>query len=282
MATAATARARQVATEQQAVATVEREIRSTLRPSRSRYLHEYQQAFRRYESVISGEALRAAVLQSDVVLIGDYHSLESCQHFTTDAVSRLADDERPLVIGLEAFYTSDQAALDCWCAGSLSLDELSERVRFEQEWGYDWQPYASLLRAARERNAAVFGMDCRPRYDLRRVRARDRHVARRLSRIREQYREARLLLLVGESHLAPRHLPRLLREHLPGERVLNVLQNVDALYWQAAAEVGPEVEAVRVTDDVFCVFNATPLEKYDSYRRYLEQWDHPAEGADLP
>ncbi len=273
MATAATARARQVATEQQAVATVEREIRSALRPSRSRYLRNYQQAFRRYESAISGEVLRAALLRSDVVLIGDYHSLESCQRFATDTLSCLADHERPLVVGLEAFYTADQAALDCWCAGSLTLDGLRARVRFEQEWGYDWQPYASLLGAARERNAAVFGMDCRPRYDLRRVRMRDRHVAQRMSRIREQYREARLLLLAGESHLAPQHLPRLLREHLPGERALTVLQNVDALYWQAAAEVGPEVEAVRVTDDVFCVFNATPLEKYESYHRYLEQWD---------
>lgn len=272
MATAATARARQVATERQAVASVEREIRSTLRPSRSRYLREYQQAFRRYESAISAEQLRAAVLRSDVVLIGDYHSLESCQNYAAHTLSCLADQNRPLVAGLEAFYSDDQAALDSWCAGSLTLDGLCARVKFEQEWGYEWQPYASLLSEARKRNTAVFGVDCRPRYDLRRVRMRDRHVARRMSHIREQFGEARLLLLVGESHLAPQHLPRLLREHLPGERVLTILQNVDALYWQAT-EAGCEVEAVRVTDEVFCVFNATPLEKYESYHRYLEQSD---------
>jgi hypothetical protein len=251
---------------------VEREIRSTLRPSRSRYLREYQQAFRRYESAISAEQLRAAVLRSDVVLIGDYHSLESCQNYAAHTLSCLADQNRPLVAGLEAFYSDDQAALDSWCAGSLTLDGLCARVKFEQEWGYEWQPYASLLSEARKRNTAVFGVDCRPRYDLRRVRMRDRHVARRMSHIREQFGEARLLLLVGESHLAPQHLPRLLREHLPGERVLTILQNVDALYWQAT-EAGCEVEAVRVTDEVFCVFNATPLEKYESYHRYLEQSD---------
>lgn len=278
MATTATARARQVATEQQAVATVEREIRSTLRPSRSRYLREYQEAFRRYESACSLSSLGTALRQADVVLIGDYHSLESCQHFATDVLSNLSEQERPLVIGLEAFYTSDQAALDSWCAGSLSLDGLRDKVRFEQEWGYEWQPYAALLRAARERNASVFGLDCRPRYDLRRVRMRDRHAAQRISCVREKYPDARLLLLAGESHLAPQHLPQLLRQHLPGERLLTVLQNVDALYWQVAAE-SADVEAVQVTDDVYCVFNATPLEKYESYRQYLEQCELAGEHA---
>jgi hypothetical protein len=32
------------------------------------------------------------------------------------------------------------------------------------------------------------------------------------------------------------------------------------------------VEAVRVADNTICVFNATPLEKYESYRLYLERW----------
>jgi hypothetical protein len=59
---------------------------------------------------------------------------------------------------------------------------------------------------------------------------------------------------------------------MPGTRVLTVLQNVDALYWRAAGERADKVEAVRVCEDVLCVFNATPLEKYESYRLLLDQW----------
>jgi hypothetical protein len=61
--------------------------------------------------------------------------------------------------------------------------------------------------------------------------------------------------------------------------LLTVLQNVDALYWQAAAETTDDVEAVRVAEDIFCVFNATPLQKYESYRQYLEKCDHAGEHA---
>jgi hypothetical protein len=75
-------------------------------------------------------------------------------------------------------------------------------------------------------------------------------------------------------------LPYLLAEKLSAERVLTVLQNVDALYWMAAGESCDRVEAVQVTDDAICVFNSTPLEKYENYRLCLNQWSR--EGPSSP
>jgi hypothetical protein len=90
------------------------------------------------------------------------------------------------------------------------------------------------------------------------------------------------MVLFGESHLAPGHLPRALHERLPEEKVLTVLQNVDSLYWRAAGERQEQVDAVRVSRDVVCVFNSTPLEKYESYRLHLSRWGRTEdEGPDL-
>jgi len=47
------------------------------------------------------------------------------------------------------------------------------------------------------------------------------------------------------------------------------LQNVDALYWQV---VGENAAAVSTGSDTVCVFNSSPLEKYESYRLCLERW----------
>jgi len=63
--------------------------------------------------------------------------------------------------------------------------------------------------------------------------------------------------------------------------MLTVLQNVDSLYWRAAGETTDRVEAVQVSRDVLCVFNATPLEKHENYRMCLNRWrrsdnDHSA------
>jgi len=68
---------------------------------------------------------------------------------------------------------------------------------------------------------------------------------------------------------------------MPSTRVLTVLQNVDALYWRAAGERADKVDAVRVNENVLCVFNATPLEKYESYRLCLDQWSRCDSGRDF-
>ena len=123
-----------------------------------------------------------------------------------------------------------------------------------------------------------------PREDLRKIGARDRHAADKIAELRRRHPDALILVLFGESHLAPQHLPALLQQRLPAEPVLTVLQNVDALYWRAAGEAGDHVEAVLVRKDVrnevrkdvrehvLCVFNATPLEKYENYRLCLDRW----------
>src|SRR5437870_11305336 len=67
---------------------------------------------------------------------------------------------------------------------------------------------------------------------------------------------------------AKSRVPRLLAESMPEERALSVLQNVDALYWQAISE---NAAAISIGDRTICVFNSTPLEKYESYRICFER-----------
>src|SRR5277367_3292771 len=123
-----------------------------------------------------------------------------------------------------------------------------------------------------------------PREDLRKIGARDRHAADKITELRHHHPHGLILVLFGESHLAPQHLPALLQQRLPAEPVLTVLQNVDALYWNAAGEARDHVEAVQVRGNVLCVFNATPLEKYENYRLCLDRWrrsDHDRSAPDL-
>src|SRR5262249_55965849 len=96
--------------------------------------------------------------------------------------------------------------------------------------------------------------------------------AAKISQIRQEHPEAAILVLFGESHLAPQHLPRQLKLALPEERVLSILQNVDALYWQAVSDQR-SAAAVMLGEETVCVFNSTPLEKYESYRLCFERWN---------
>lgn len=265
---------RRSAAQMHALAAVRRELRSRDGATRCKYLREFTQAFRSYDRMLTPEQLDEKVSGADVLLVGDYHALPASQRFAGNLIERLAP-RRPVVVAVEAVLARDQQILDLWWRREIGEQELRQRMRFDRDWGYAWEPFFDFLVSARDHAEGIYGLDCMPRHDLRRIRSRDRHAAAKICELREKHPRAVLLVLIGESHLAPQHLPALVRKVLPEQRVLTVLQNVDALYWSAVQE---QAEAVGIGEDAVCVFHSTPLEKYESYRLCLEKWN----GDDQP
>jgi uncharacterized iron-regulated protein len=275
-------RARRSAGQLHALENVERVIRAHDSHARRKYVQEFTRAFRAYESLLDENGVHELAREADVLLVGDYHALPIAQRYTATLFEACAlAGQRPLILGLETIFSRDQHILNEWWRREISADELRTRIRFDRDWGYDWPPFYELLVAAREHGEAIYALDCMPREDLRKIGARDRHAAEKIAEIRARHPAAAIMVLFGESHLAPRHLPACLRQLLPSDRLLTVLQNVDALYWRVSGERQDHVPAVRVDQNTVCVFNATPLEKYENYRLCLERWRQDETGPDL-
>jgi hypothetical protein len=285
MATTGILRSRRSAAQLHAIASVERDISAIDPASRRKYLRDFREAYRSYQRVLAPSDVRHEIAKAGIVLVGDYHALPNSQRYPASLLREPELHQRPIVLGVETIFSRDQHILDEWFRGEIDENELRQRIRFELDWGYEWAPFFELLLAARDHGAAIYGLDCMPREDLRKIAARDRHAADKIADLRHRHPDALIIVLFGESHLAPQHLPALLQQRLPAEPILTVLQNVDALYWRAAGEASDHIEAVEVRkmdrENVLCVFNATPLEKYENYRLCLERWgrnddDHSA------
>jgi len=282
MASTVNLRTRRSAAQLHALAGVEREIRAQDSHSRRKYLREFTDAFRDYDSVLDSEQIQGALRAADVVLIGDYHALPAAQRYAATLLEQRALlGDRRVVLGVETIFARDQHILEEWWRREIEENELRQRIRFDLDWGYDWTPFHELLVTARDHAEAIYGLDCMPRDNLRKIGARDRHAAAKIAEIRELHPDAVIFVLFGESHLSPGHLPRVLHKQIPEAKILTVLQNIDALYWRAAGERADKIDAVRVNDEVLCVFNATPLEKYESYRLFLDQWSRCDSGPDF-
>ena len=264
---------RLAAAQMHALAAVRREIRSRDSASKRKYLREFAQSFRNYDRALSTEEMNERAAAASILLIGDYHSLAASQQFAAGLIEQAAP-HAPVVLGVEAVLSRDQHILDSWWRREIDEAELRQRLRFDREWGYDWAPFYELLIAARDNGEGIYGLDCMPRDDLRGIRSRDRHAAAKIGEMRERHPHAKVMILFGESHMAPQHLPAILRKSLPEERTLTVLQNLDTIYWRA---VGEKAAAVGITGDTICVFNSSPLEKYESYRLCLERWNAAAD-----
>jgi uncharacterized iron-regulated protein len=277
---------RRTAAQQLALLQVKREISATDPHGRLKYVRDFSEAFRDYRRALSDTEFKQQYATADVLLVGDYHALAASQDFAASLIGQLtigqcAQGERPLVLALEMVFSRDQYVLDEWLRGEISEEELRAGIRYDDEWGYDWEPFARLLRQAKKFSCPVYGIDLKPRGNMRKISARDRHAAAQIAQIRRAHPEARVLTLFGEAHLAPNHLPHWLRLLRPRDRVLTVLQNHDELYWKAAGELSDSIHGVQVSDDVMCVFNATPLEKYESYRIYIGKWRTEPNQPDL-
>src|SRR5208283_1777559 len=292
MATTGILRTRRSAAQRHALASVEREIRAIDPAAGRKYLRDFREAYLSYQRVISATDVRQQIAKAGTVLVGDYHALPNSQRYLASLLRDYDFHQRHVVLGLETIFSRDQHILDEWLRREIDEDELRQRIRFELDWGYDWTPFYELLSAARDHGASICGLDCMPREDLRKIGARDRHAADKIAALRRQHPDTLIVVLFGESHLAPQHLPALLQQRLPAEPMLIVLQNVDALYWHAAGEARDHVEAVEVRNEVrnggrenvLCVFNATPLEKYENYRLCLDRWgrsDHDRSAPDF-
>jgi hypothetical protein len=267
---------RRTAAQMHAVAAVRDDIGSQDAGHGRGYLREFSQYFREYDSALSPNDLQERIAAASAILIGDYHALPACQRFAAELIETSAR-ERRVVLGVEAVLARDQRILDAWWRREIAEDEFRRRLRFDREWGYPWEPFFELLSTARDHAEGIYALDCMPREDLRRIRSRDRHAAVKIAEIRENHPNAAIFILFGESHLAPQHLPRAIDELLPLEKTLTILQNVDALYWRAVAQ---QAGAVSIGTNAVCVFNSSPLEKYESYRLCLDGWNSATD--DLP
>ena len=114
-----------------------------------------------------------------------------------------------MVLGVETIFARHQHILDEWWRREIDESELRQRIRFDLDWGYDWAPFYELLVAARDHGEGIYGLDCMPRENLRKIGERDRHAAAKIAEIRGRHPDAVIFVLFGESHLAPEHLPRM-------------------------------------------------------------------------
>ena len=243
-------------------------------PSR-KYIQEFNREFQTFQNVCNLKDILDQALHSNLIWVGDYHALGQSQIYAMEFLKQLAGRKSNLVVAVEPVFARNQEILDHWMNGGISEQEFLAAVHYDEDWGCDWSGYKGIFTTARDLKIPVYGVDCHPRNDMRSIGRRDLGVARRIARLLEKNPGCTLVVIFGESHLAANHLPARVHAILEKKgiesREMLVVQNIDALYWKLQETGNGEARAVRVRDGCYCVFNATPIEKYESFRQYLHR-----------
>ncbi len=264
-------------------ALVQRQRRRMLRSIRqTAELVSYQ---RRYDQETSSFAvpsfpgeLAEHMAGSDVIYVGDFHTLLQSQKLFVRLVKlarHRVDPTRPLLLALELFRAKDQLHVDAYLAGHTDFDELLEAVDYPHTWGFPPDGYRLILEYARASGISVIGINSNPRVPKNRLLKRDQFAARKLVQRLRQWPMPRIMVLIGDLHVALEHLPAAVEEEGAKSnlacRQLRIHTNPDAIFWQLSS-LGLDymVNITKLESGAFAVTNATPLAKYESYLRYLE------------
>lgn len=264
-------------TRAQLLAQVKRQVRRRLgRAPRdlASYIRRYNAEFSRPWLSSNHHQLVAAVEAADVVLGADFHAFAQSQRIHLRILR--AVQREPVILALEALTTNDQTHIDEFMAGRLPERDFLQKVKWNQRWGFPWENYKPLFELAIERGFQVVGIERkRPTSQAQPLFHRDQHSATVIREWRKRCPDALIYVIIGDLHLAHRHLPSALvpRDKVKTPvRVLKILQNSEHLYFRLARS-GREhqVEVMRAKNDRFCVLGSPPWVKWQSYLMYLEQ-----------
>jgi hypothetical protein len=273
---------RKNSTARKSLLKIQRSIDSTLRHEVERALgkepKELERYRKRYEahmkkvrpaeqsrlSIASFEEVLGRMKAARITLLGDHHYDPQHQR-TPIRLLRALLKENPKelwVLGLELLSSDLQSTLDHYVAGRISLESLDEKVRLETRMGsVPWAPYRELCEFAKNHQVKLLALDVPERSHVK-LEERDQWAAEILKR--SLSRKNRILVLIGEYHLARGHLPAQLEEPL----VLH--QNDEKLYWRLAAS-GHEThaQAVLLRDGNFCLMSSPPWNRHLGTLRLL-------------
>lgn len=138
---------------------------------------------------------------------GEFHALDSASRTAAELVERWVRGGESCVVAVEFAHARNQRALDAYLFGRIGERELRRRMRYREEWGYPWSGPGHLLRLARRHGVPLLGLDLSPRGSAGDLEHRDRVVAERLARLGDGPGAPRVVVVIGEAHLAQRHLP---------------------------------------------------------------------------
>src|SRR5205823_2308582 len=136
-------------------------------PSR-KYIQEFNDEFLTYESVCTPREILREVLDANLIWVGDYHALPASQTYVVELVKEVAR-YKDIALAVEPVFARSQEILDRWMSGEISEQEFLDRIRYDDEWGCEWEGYKAIFATARQLHIPVYGADCHPRNDMRSI-----------------------------------------------------------------------------------------------------------------
>ena len=243
------------------------------------YQSTYENAVSTYDGRATTEQLDKALTNTNLIYFGDYHTLTQAQRSYLRMLRRLPPD-RPVTLALEFLPGKYQKIIDQFMANEINEEHFLNSIGYEAKNMFGtWDVYSEIFELAKERNYRVIGIDTlRKGSGPGSLKRRDVYAAKRIAREYRSSPERLIAVFIGEMHVAPTHLPKVvldelgqMPEHGPG---LIIYQNAHQIYWDLQAKgLEHETVLVKISEFEYCIINTPPIVCQQSFLNWLEMDD---------
>lgn len=240
------------------------------------YNKAYLSAVSGYQKIVSMDDVLAEVDAARVILVGDYHTLDQSQRSFVRLIRQYiqARKNRALTVALEAVQARFQRHLDAYLVGRIKSDEFIKKIGFRKHWFFDlWPNYEIIFDFLAYHHIPIQAIDADNRKPMS-LKDRDVFMAAEIMKLVQKFPEEKILVLVGDLHLAPGHLPREIRKLAKSLKIdlplLSIYQNSPNIYWQLTKKHRVEhAMIVKIRDGEYCRMHTPPIVVQQTYLNWL-------------
>ncbi|MCJ8344583.1 ChaN family lipoprotein [bacterium] len=202
-----------------------------------------------------------------IIVMADNHVSYGSQSNTIRLIEDLSKNQQELSLVIEWIDRSYQSVVNQYLIDQLSLEELKEKVQFDQLWAFSWDSYKRVLEAAKVNKVAVYLVENLK--DTKDLISRDQSIFDAVAKIKQKAENSKILVVYGTYHsLGKNHLLERFRA-LSKESVAIVSQAQNA-YW-AALKSNLDTDKMKylsLSDDVIYLHDAVPFVQFEQERFY--------------
>lgn len=218
--------------------------------------------------------LKLAMEDAQWIYMGDYHTNRQSQRGLLRVLKLLITRTDHFLICLEFLQKKHQPYVEKYIRGRISLSTFLRHINIRKHFYFDlWENFAPIFDFAKYYQLDVFGLESAP-YGAG-LQRRDEAMAKTLAEIGDKNPGYKILIFVGDLHIAPVNLPaqvaKSVGEYYDSDEELFIYQNAEKIYWKLAeAHLEDKVDIVRVNEKSFCLINTPPIVWQQSYLNWLE------------
>ena len=253
-------------------------------PGFDQYESNYRRAVRLYKERSNQDEMIRAVLDADIIYVGDYHTCNQSQRSFLRILKAVAKKTKDFMVGLELIHKRHQDLLSWYLDGKISRETFLKRIKLKEHWIYDlWGNFKPLFDFCEYHHIPMHAIEVAPANST--LLKRDEATAKLVARIVCDNPGKKLFVFIGDLHIAPQHLPHFVSRELKKmkieARTLTLFENSEPIYWKLAEKGLDDVtEVVRINQQSFCRMHTPPLVCQRSYLNWLEHEEGEIDYAD--